>query len=156
MRLQVWKKIKLNSTIMVRLTKLWETVTFKTEEMFRMKLTKELVCSSEYLFLVTQSQRKSVWDLGFVFLAVPALRSGDCIETCGIYLEKQFCRCNVLPDLHETFSILSRLFDVKDVTTQSRDLKRTKCLHVDLTRSTTKWETMCSRSLTQSACVSRS
>ena len=47
-------------------------------------------------------------------------------------------------------------FDALDATTQDGDLKHTKCHHLDPIRSITKWESMCSRSLTQSACASRS
>ena len=70
--------------------------------------------------------------------------------------KKHSCRCYVLPELHKTASMLPRLFDVRDATTQCRDLNHTKCHHLDLTRSTTQWESMCSRSLTQLACASQS
>ena len=116
----------------------------------------QLICLNGCFFLVTQSPRKNVLHLGFVFLAVLALRSGDYIETCDIYREKHSCRCYVLSELHKTTSVLRRLFDASDATTQSRDLKHTKCHHLDPKRSITKWESMCSRSLTQAACASQS
>ena len=111
---------------------------------------------NRYLFLVTQSPKKNVLHPGFVFLAELALQSDDYIETCDIHLEKQSCRCYVLPVLHKTISTLPRPFDVRDATTQSRNIKHTKYHHLDMIPSTTKWESMCSRSLTQSACASRS
>ena len=45
---------------------------------------------NRHLFLVTHSPRKNVLRPGFIFLAVLALRSSDCIETCDIYREKHF------------------------------------------------------------------
>ena len=36
---------------------------------------------------------RDVPDLGFVFLAVLALRSDDYIETCDIYRKKHSCTC---------------------------------------------------------------
>ena len=95
---------------------------------------------NRHLFLVTHSPRKNVWHPGFIFLAVLALRSSDCIETCDIYREKHSCRCHVLPELHKTTSMLPRPIDVRDATT----------------RSIAKWESMCSMSLTQLACAFRS
>ena len=103
-----------------------------------------------------QSPRKNVQHLGFVFFAVLALPSGGNIDTCDIYREKRSCRCYVLPELYQTVSVPPRFFDAKDATTQSWDLKHTKCHHLDPTRSITKWESMSSTSLTQSARASRS
>ena len=57
---QVQKKIKLNGTIIERLTKFWETMTRKKEEMPWMKLTEKLICLNRYLFLVTQSPTMNV------------------------------------------------------------------------------------------------
>ena len=109
---QVQKSFKLNNTIMERSTKFWETKTRKkNKEMSWMKLTEKLICWNRYLFLVTQSPRKNVQHLGFDFLAVLALRSGDYIETCDIYREKHSCRCYPLPELHKTTSMQPRLFD---------------------------------------------
>ena len=53
-------KIKLNGTIMERLTKFWGTKTWKEEEMSWMKLTEKLICLNRYVYLVTQSPRKNV------------------------------------------------------------------------------------------------
>ena len=58
--------------------------------------------------------------------------------------------------LHRSTSDPPRPFDARDATTQSRDHKHTKCRHLDPKRSTTKWESMCSRSFAQSACASQS
>ena len=78
------------------------------------------------------------------------------IETCDIYRKKHSCRCYVLLELHKTISVPPRLFDAKNATTLSRDFKHTKCHHhLDLIRSITMWESMCSRSLTQLACASQ-
>ena len=66
------------------------------------------------------------------------------------------CRCFVLPELHKTIAVPPRPFDARDATTRSRDLKHTKYHHLDSVHSITKCESMCSRSLTQSACASRS
>ena len=49
-----------------------------------MKLTEKLIFLNKYLFVVTQSERKSVQHLGFVFLAELASLSDGCIETCDI------------------------------------------------------------------------
>ena len=97
------------------------------------------------------SPRKNVWHLGFVFFAVLALRSGGYIETCDIYREKDSCRCSVLPELHKTISVPPRPSDARDATTQCRDLKHTKCHHLDTVRSITKSESMCSTSLSRHA-----
>ena len=79
---QVQKRIKLNSAIMERLTKFWETKTWKEEEEMSWKEPIEKpICSNRCLYLFTQSPRKNIWHPGFVFLAVLALRSGDYIET---------------------------------------------------------------------------
>ena len=121
----------------------------------RSQLTEKLTRLNRYLFLVTQSQRKNVWHPGFAFLAELALRSGAYLETCDIHRKKHLCRCYVLPELHKTISVPPRPFDARDATTQSRNLKHTKCHRLDPC-SITKWESMCSRSLTQSACVSQS
>ena len=152
---QVQKKIKLNGTIMERLTKFWETKTWKNEEMSWMKLIEKLICLNRYLFLVTQSPRRNVLHPGFVFLAVLVLRSGDYIETCDPYREEHSYRCYVLPERHKAISMLPRPFDVKDASTQSRDLKHTKCHHLHLCTFNNEVGSMCSRSLTQSACASR-
>ena len=77
-------------------------------------------------------------------------------HACNIYPEKHSCRCYVLFELHKTISMLPRPIDVRDATTKSRELKHTKCDHLDPIRSITMWDSMCSRSLTQSACASRS
>ena len=153
---QVQKRTKPNNMTTERFTKFWEIKTRSEEEMLRKKPIEKLICLNRCLYLVTQSQRKNVWHLGFVFLAVLALRSDDYIETCDIYQKKHSCRCNVLPELHKTISVPPRPFDVRVVTTQNRDLKHSQCLHLDLTRSITKWESMCSRSLTQLVCASQS
>ena len=79
---------------------------------------------------------------GFVFLAVLALRSGEYIETCDIYREQHSCRCYVLPEHHKIISMQQRPFDVREATTQSRDLKHTKYHTLDLARSITKWESI--------------
>ena len=113
------------------------------------KLTEKLICLNIYLFQVTQKPRKKVWHPGFVFLDELVSQSNGNIEICDIYRMKHSCRCYVLPELHKTVSVPPRLFDVRDATTQSRDLKHTKCHHLDLTRKIRKWESMCSRSLTQ-------
>ena len=80
------------------------------------KLTEKLTCLNQYFFLATQSPRKNVQHLCFIFFAVPALRSGDYTETCGIFLEKHLCRCYVLPELHKIISMLSRRCQVCDNT----------------------------------------
>ena len=118
---------------------LWQTKTWKKEEMS--------------LSLVAQSPRKNVKHLGFVILAVLDLRSGDYIETCDIYSEKYSCRCYELPEHHE---IISMQHDVRVLTSPSQDLKHTRCRRLDLIRSITRWELMCSRSLTRSVCAFRS
>ena len=87
--------------------------------------------SSTRLFPVTQSLRKNVWQPGFAFLAVLAWRSVGYIENCDIYRKKHSCRCYVLPGLHKTTSAPPRFFDARDATTQNRDLKHTKCHHLD-------------------------
>ena len=92
------------------------------------KLTEKLACLNRCLFLATQSPRKTRC---LVFLAVLALRSGGYIETCDIYREKHSCRCYGLPELHKTISVPPRPFDTRDATIQSRDLKHTKCHHLD-------------------------
>ena len=97
--------------------------------------------------------KKNVWHLGFVFLANLASLSDDYVET-NDYRKKLSCRCYVLPGLHKTISAPPIPFDAGDATTQSRDLKHTKCL-LDLTRSITKWESTCSRSSIQLACASQ-
>ena len=107
------------------------------------------------LLLGHQSQKKNVYHPGFVFLAELALQSDGYVETCDTYRKKHSCRCHVLLELHKTISVPQRLFDVKDATKQSRNLKHTKYHHLDLIRSLTKWESMCSRSLTQLACASQ-
>ena len=56
----------------------------------------------------------------------------------------------------QDFSMLQRHFDVMVVTTQGQDLDDTKCHRLDLTRSITKWESMCSRSLTHLKCAAQS
>ena len=101
------------------------------------------------------SVRENVQSPVFVFLAELALQSDDHIETCDIF-GKHLCRCYVLKEHHKIVSMLQRHFDVRVVTTQSQDLKHTKYHHLDLTHSITKWESMCSRSLTQSAYAIRS
>ena len=150
---QVQKRTRLNSVIRERLTKFWEIKTWNEDETPWKKLTEKLICSNTCLYLVTQNPRKIGWHPGFVFLAELALRSGDYIETCDINRKKHSCRCYALPGLHKPISAPPRPFDARDATTQKRDLKHTKCHHLDLTRSITKWEAMCSRSLTQSACA---
>ena len=135
---QVLKRIKLNSTIKERLTKFWETKTWKKEEM-SWKLTEKLICLNRCLYWVTQNPRKNVWHLVSVFLAELASPSDDYIDSCDIHRKKHSCRCYVLPVLHKITSVPPRLFDVRDATTQSRDLKHTKCLRLGLTRLTTKW-----------------
>ena len=153
---QVRKRIKPNGTIRERLTKFWETKTWKKEDTHRKKLLEKPIYMNRCFYPVTQSQRKNVWHPGFVFLAELALRSDGYIETCDTYRKKHSCRCHVLLELHKTVSMPQRLFDAKDATTQSRDLKHTKYRHLDLVRSITKWESMCSRSLTQLTCPSQS
>ena len=86
----------------------------------------------------------------------PSSQSDGYIEICDTYRKKHSCKCYVLLELHKIISMLRRRFDVRVVTTQGQDLKHTKCHHLDLTRSITKWESMCSRSLTQLACASQS
>ena len=80
----------------------------------------------QMLYPVAQSQRKNVWHPGFAFLAELVLHSDGHIETCDTYRKKHSCRCYVLFELHKTFSVPQRLFDFKDVTTQSRNLNHTK------------------------------
>ena len=127
----------------------WEIKTWNKEEMPWKKLTEKLICLNIHLYQVTQKLRKKVWHPGFVFLDELVSQSNGNIEICDIYSKKHSCRCYVLPELHKTVSVPPRLFDVRDATTQSRDFKHTKCHHLDLTRKITKWESMCSRSLSQ-------
>ena len=127
--------IKLNSTIRERLTKSSETKTWKTEETPWKRLIEKLICLNKHHCLVTRIPERTS----------SILRSDDYIETCDIYRKKHSCRCHVLPGLHKTVSVPPRLFDVRDATTQSRDLKHTKCHHLDVTRSITQLESMCSR-----------
>ena len=100
--------------------------------------------------------RKNVQHLVYAFLAELAFQSNGYIETCDICRKTYSCRCYTLLELHKTLSMPQRLYDAKDATTQSRDLKHTKYRHLDLVRSITKWESMCSRSLTQLVCASQS
>ena len=93
-------KIKLNSTIRERLTKFWETKTWKEEEMLWRKPIEKLTCLNRCLFPVVQSRRKNVQHPGFVFLAVLASRSDDYIETCDIYRKKHSCKWYVTLELH--------------------------------------------------------
>ena len=65
-------------------------------------------------------------------------------------------KCYALPELHKSISMPQRPFDAKDTTTHSRDLKYTWYLHLDLSRSITKWESMSSRSSIQLLCASQS
>ena len=123
-------------------TKFWETKTWNTDKIPWKKQIEMLICLNRYLYLVTHSPRKNAWRPGFVFLAELALQSDDHIETCDIYLEKHLCRCYVLPEHHKIISMLPRHFDVSVVTTQSQDLKHTQYHHLDLTHSTTKWESI--------------
>ena len=79
-----------------------QTKTWEKDEASWKKLTERLICLNRYLFLVTHSPSKNVQRLGCVFFAVPALRSGDYAETCGIYREEHLCGCYMLPDLEKT------------------------------------------------------
>ena len=133
----------------------WKIKTGK-EEMHWKKPIEKLICLKRCLYLATQNPRKNVWHLGFAFLAELVLQSDGHIGNYDIYREKHSCRCYVPPELHKTISVPQRLFDVRDANTQSRNLKHTKYHHLDFIRSTTKWESLCSRSLTQSACASQS
>ena len=139
------ERIKLNSTIRDRLAKSWKTKTRKEEEMPWKKLIEKLTCLNGCLYRVTQSPRKNVWHPGFVFLAELALRSDGYIETCDIHQKKHSCRCYVLLEPHKIISMPQRPFDARVATTQGQDLKHTRYHHLDLKRSITKWESMCSR-----------
>ena len=150
------ERTKPNNMTTEQLTKFWEIKTWNKEEMLRKKTIEKLTCLNRCLYAVTENPRRKAWHLGFVFLAVLALRSGDYIETCDIYRKKHSCKWYVLLELHKIKSMLQRHFDAKDATTQSRDLKHTKYRHLDFTHSITRWESMCSRSLTQSACAPQS
>ena len=111
-----------------RLTKFWEIKTWKEEEMLRKKTIEKLICLNRCLHLVTQNPRKNARHLGFVFLAELASRSDDYIETWR-HLPKealvQMLRAARAPQDYIS-AVPPRLFDVRDATTQSRDLKHTK------------------------------
>ena len=112
------------------------------------KLTEKLICSNRCLYMITQNPKKNAWHPGSVFLAELTLQSDGCIETCDIYRKKHSCRCYVLLELHKTKPTPPRLFDARDATHKA-ETSDTQCHHLDLIRSITKWESMCSGSLTQ-------
>ena len=151
--LQVQKRTKPNNMTTERLTKFWEIKTWNKEEMLWEKPIEKPICSNRCLYLATQNPRKNAWHLGFVFLAELALLSDDYIETYDIYQKKHLCRGYVLPELRKITSVPPRLSDARDATTHRRDPKHTKCLHLDFTRSITKWESMCSRSSIHLVCL---
>ena len=106
---QVQWRIKLHDTIRERFTKSWKTNTWKKETSWK-KLIEKPIYLNKYLFLVTQSQRKNVYHLGFVSLAAPASQSDGYIEICDTYRKKHQCKCYVPLELPQDYTNAAKIF----------------------------------------------
>ena len=148
---QVHKKIKLNGTIEVRSMMFSEIKTWNREKM-SWKKQREADLLEQIPLLghpKSEKERLASW-LRLLRRARVAIRR---LQRNLRHLPRealvQMLRAARAPQ--DCISMRPRPFDFRDATTRSRDLKHTKCHHLDPLRSITKWESMCSRSLTQSA-----
>ena len=157
-----------------------EIKTWNKEGMPCKKPIEKLTCLNRCRYPVTQTPRKNVWHPGFVFVAELASLSDDHIETCDIYRN---LASSSSPSSLRYQTITSKLATSTERSTRANvtccpsstrlhqchqdvpmprmrqrkaETSNTQCLHLDFTRSITKWDSMCSRSSIQLECASQS